>query len=393
MDDINIKKRAGIYTPYDLVPGGGERYLLTIAEYLSLNGGYEVSLIFDEIYSRLRLKQMERELDVSLDGVKLTTYGKASKEAEGTGRFDVFLSMGNSLTPWINPLGRRNIYICQFPFPQNDDWIKENALTLKKYDTVIVYSNFVMEHYKNLLKKYGLPDMPVNVVYPPCGSQTETMKPETKNGLNSDHKIIILTVGRFFSEGHCKRQDFLIESFIEMLSLSQDKGLNLADNVELHIAGGIHPTKDGRDFFAKCKNMAQGHKNIFLYGNIDALSLKELYAKADIYWHAAGINVNSAAHPEMLEHFGITVVEAMAAGCIPIVVNKGGPPEIVRNGIDGFHFNSKEELIEKTLNLVKMEHKELKSLLENALLRSGEFTKEKFYSQISNQIRSSSRFI
>lgn len=43
------------------------------------------------------------------------------------------------------------------------------------------------------------------------------------------------------------------------------------------------------------------------------------------------------------EHFGITVVEAMSAGCVPIVHNSGGPKEIVGTDI-GFTWNSLEEL-------------------------------------------------
>ncbi len=387
-NNIAVGKRAAIYTPYDLMPGGGEKYLLTIAEYF-LKEGCKVSLLFDEIYSKLRLKQMENELGVRLDGATAYAYSEAVKKIKaGEEKFDIFVSMGNSLTPWINPLGNHNVYICQFPFPQDEDWIIENSATLKKYDEIIVYSDFVMERYKNLLKKYGLPDTRVSVVYPPCRSQSglvfEELKklPDTKPA----DKIIILTVGRFFSEGHCKRQDFLIESFIEMLpSISYL-------NVELHVAGGIHPTKDGRDFFTKCKNMAQDFNNIFLYGNIDAHSLKELYFNAHIYWHAAGINVDSSAHPEMLEHFGITVVEAMSAGAIPIVVNKGGPAEIVRNGIEGFCFNSKEELIGLTVDAVKKitadrnigKKSKLESLVENSLLRATDFTKEKFYSRLES---------
>ena len=39
------------------------------------------------------------------------------------------------------------------------------------------------------------------------------------------------------------------------------------------------------------------------------------------------------------EHFGITIVEAMAAGCVPIVHDSGGPREIVTNDV-GFRWRS-----------------------------------------------------
>ncbi len=33
---------------------------------------------------------------------------------------------------------------------------------------------------------------------------------------------------------------------------------------------------------------------------------------------------------------GMTTPEAMSAGCVPVVIRKGGQPEIVRHGLDGF---------------------------------------------------------
>ena len=373
-----MMKKVCVYTPYDLVPGGGERYLLTAAEYF-LNQKYRVFLALDEIYSRLRLKQMERDLGLSLEGLNITAYNTYKNETKAD--FDIFMAMGNSIVPPVLPLGSYNIYICQFPFPQEESWIEENAANLGKYDKVIVYSNFVLNNYKKLSKKYGLPDIPIEVVYPPCGDANVNAN---ANSANRKDKIIILTVGRFFTEGHCKRQDFLIESFIEMT----DK-YSLED-VELHIAGSIHPTKDGRDFFASLQKMAGGRKNIFLYGNIEAPALQELYERADIYWHAAGINVNPAEHPEMLEHFGITIVEAMSSGCIPVAINKGGPAEIVRDGIDGYCFNSKDELIKHTVKLISLlkdkSGNETIYLINHAIERSLDFTKDKFYERLAQII-------
>jgi len=43
------------------------------------------------------------------------------------------------------------------------------------------------------------------------------------------------------------------------------------------------------------------------------------------------------------EHFGITIVEAMSAGCVPVVHDSGGPKEIV-NGERGFRWQNLEEI-------------------------------------------------
>jgi glycosyltransferase involved in cell wall biosynthesis len=59
-------------------------------------------------------------------------------------------------------------------------------------------------------------------------------------------------------------------------------------------------------------------------GELDAL-----YGRAAIYWHACGLHADPERNPERLEHFGISVVEAMSAGAAPLVLGAGGPAEIV----------------------------------------------------------------
>jgi GT2 family glycosyltransferase len=78
---------------------------------------------------------------------------------------------------------------------------------------------------------------------------------------------------------------------------------------------------------------------------LSAAELHELYSRASIYWHATGFSV---AEPAAQEHFGLTILEGMAAGAVPIVFDSGGPPEIVTHGEHGFLFSSVEELVNLT---------------------------------------------
>jgi alpha-1,2-mannosyltransferase len=55
-------------------------------------------------------------------------------------------------------------------------------------------------------------------------------------------------------------------------------------------------------------------------------------------------------HPKVSEHFGISIIEGMAAGCIPVVHNSGGPREFVP---PNQRFNSIEEaadIVEKAID-------------------------------------------
>jgi glycosyltransferase involved in cell wall biosynthesis len=63
----------------------------------------------------------------------------------------------------------------------------------------------------------------------------------------------------------------------------------------------------------RVKKEQLGLTNIELKPNLSRRELRELLGKAMFY-----------LHPEFPEHFGISVVEAMSAGCVPIVYRDGG---------------------------------------------------------------------
>jgi len=42
-------------------------------------------------------------------------------------------------------------------------------------------------------------------------------------------------------------------------------------------------------------------------------------------------------------------VEGMAGGCVPIVIDRAGQKEIVREGVDGFRWSTVEELMDRTV--------------------------------------------
>ena len=72
--------------------------------------------------------------------------------------------------------------------------------------------------------------------------------------------------------------------------------------------------------------------NMTLNADATRADISDLLGEAKIYLHGM-----------VGEHFGISVVEAMAAGCIPIVHNSGGPKEAMGNY--GFLYNNSEECV------------------------------------------------
>jgi glycosyltransferase involved in cell wall biosynthesis len=79
----------------------------------------------------------------------------------------------------------------------------------------------------------------------------------------------------------------------------------------------------------------------------------------------------------MVEHFGMSTVEAMAGGCVPVVINKGGQSEIVEHGISGFVWNTLDELKNYTARLMSDDNL-LRQMSAGARMRAQMFSREVF---------------
>ena len=151
----------------------------------------------------------------------------------------------------------------------------------------------------------------------------------------------ILTVGRFFAGNHNKKHVEVIRAF---QSLREQ-----LPGWRLHVAGAYSPTDSNADYLRSVEDAARGDGSIELHVNCNASALARLYRECRMYWHATGLGEDEQEHPERFEHFGITVVEAMAAGTVPLVLGAGGLPEIVQPNVDGIIWNDLAELRRDTV--------------------------------------------
>lgn len=320
-----------LYTPYNLVPGGGERYLLTIAA--GLTGVANVTLATLHPYSWLRLRTMSRELSLDLDAIRITTLDQATDSLP----YDTMIVMGNEALPGIPGAGKRNIYLCQFPFPAPQQVLDDRRKYTADYGQTLVYSPFVRRHYTRALQALGIPVPKIAVISPPA-----VLAPAAPHHTK---KAMILGVGRFINTGHAKRHDLMIEAFRTLAERLPE--------AELHLAGSLPAEVEFRAYFSGLQCQAEG-LHVYFHPNASPQRLAQLYAGASLYWHLAGYGVDETSEPHCCEHFGITVVEAMSAGCIPLVVNRGGPPEIVQNSDTGYIFETLDELVEISARILSL---------------------------------------
>ena len=147
----------------------------------------------------------------------------------------------------------------------------------------------------------------------------------------------------------------------------------LSKNARLIIAGSVIGVDDS--YVEELINIDPSVEFVF---DPTREKLDELYGTSGIFWHAKGFGTDK---PLDFEHFGMTTVEAMSGGCIPIVIDKGGQREIVTDGC-GFRWNTIEELVRQTESVIMGNNAE--KLRLNAVRRAHNFSKEMFSEQLSS---------
>jgi glycosyltransferase involved in cell wall biosynthesis len=227
---------------------------------------------------------------------------------------------------------------------------------INSYKSIITISNFCNKWISNY---WGLDS---KVLYPSVKTDDFNSKVKKKNK--------IINVGRFFVTGHNKKQFEQIEVFKNLIDANNIK------NWELHFIGSVHSGLNHQEYFDKCKKIAEGYP-IFFHIDIPFSDLKLHLSNSKIYWHATGLDVNENASPILLEHFGITTVEAMASGCVPIVIDKGGQSEIVTKEA-GLKWETREDWKKQTLRIIK-DDKLRQKMSRAAIKRSKYFSKENFH--------------
>ncbi|HET6312360.1 MAG TPA: glycosyltransferase family 4 protein [Chloroflexia bacterium] len=358
--------KVGIYYPFEPYVGGGERYTFALAEHLGR--AHSVELLTAGLD---RIPALASSLGYDLSRVQLrprTGYISPVEKAVGSRRYDLFVCISNHAMPPVASLGKRGLLLVQFPFPtRSGDWLRSGLLgplMLRSYRLALVYSEFVAKW----LKLRSPRPIDIRVLAPPV--EPVGADPDAPRGR------IILGVGRFFEGQHSKRHDVLVEAFRGLV----DGGLR---GWELHLAGSVRPEPEHQAYLARVRAFAEGYP-VVIHTDMAQADLHALYRRASVFWHATGYGTDEQVHPEAMEHFGVVTVEAMSAGCVPVVIARGGQPEILQHGVSGFLWSTLDELKALTLQYAASDEAVKRAYRTEAVKASQQYSPRNFQANLDD---------
>jgi glycosyltransferase involved in cell wall biosynthesis len=336
-----------------------------------------IAMFSNDNYAGVNVRCVPREDEPPAYGDPLRRFRAARKWHEGVSAgYDLFVNCGHWLPPFCH--ARAGALLVLFPFYIRPYDLPEiRSLTRWKRIRHRAYYEF---EWRRRLATYGQRiaisafardwtrrrwDADCSVVHPPVDVDfAETSKDD-----------LILSVGRFNLRAR-KKQLEMMHAFAELRTAD-------LDGWAYSSVGGLNATPDNHLFFeAIARSGAACGGSVG--ANLSRLELTRLLNRARIFWHAMGLDENTDLHPERAEHFGIVTVEAMAAGAVPVVINKGGQTEIVEHGRTGFLWNTVAELKSYT-SLLARDRALWTRMSAAARVRAQDFRRDRFLEAMSKQ--------
>lgn len=358
--------RICLYSPY--LPdhfGGGEKHFFDTANALANKNKVYIA-IRGENLSLERLAKIKknyqerfpfRDGDLTFIATPLGTQARSIKKLLWTAHFDALYYVTDGSL--FFSLARKNFLHIQIPFTCKQkglinrlklaNWLSKNANSF--------FTRGVVE--KSWRTK-------IDYVLQPGINTRELAAGRIKK------EKIILNVGRFFSHLHSKKQDIMVNFFRDLC----DKYPEIMAGWKLVLIGPIEDLK----YAQKVSLAAKGYP-IEIIHNANNEQVRDWYKRSSIYWHATGFGQSEIDHPERMEHFGITTLEAMAAGCVPIVIKRGGQPEVLGRKLQDCLWETQAELEKKTLMIIKKPHL-AKICREAAVIRARSFSLRNFNKKV-----------
>lgn len=313
---IKKTRKVAIFTHIPYTLGGGEYYISKIIEfYTRLN--YQI-YYYNNTNHNLFIKTKNFYIDRKYHHLifqKNVQDIKFIKEYE----FDYFIEMGNTKAPTItnHKFAYKNIFHSQFPYDYKSEW---NISNINFLDCIIVNSEFTHKYYKQCSNN-KLDSNKIKILYPLCFEKLN-------NGLIRKSENTFIMIGRIFPYNYGennKNYTFIIDIFKKFSNKLYTLFIIGSCKNQEYLNYLIQLTKS---------------TNIHILPDIDDDKKYSLLSQCKYFIHATGADNKFGEIPSSEEHFGISTIEAMSNGCLPICANRGFPPFYIKHKENGLLFDN-----------------------------------------------------
>lgn len=312
--------KIGVFCPTMNVCGGGEFVAIAIANTLAQNN-HKVILFSNGEVNPSAIKSFFGEtLEPSIETIKQPQYFRTRTLADfyqaifhtyiAKSKCDIFVdTFTNCIFPWTNvcyihfPFLNKYSFRKQFPYLTSPHLIQAGAIphvliekNLASYDGKLVLAN--SQYTANEVKEYS--KKTVEVLYPPFSSRISAIGKNVTKNLRDN---LVVTTSRF--------EDYKLLDRIPIIASHTNS------NIKFAVIGRLYSKETLVSLQTKVKKLGLDDRVKF-YPDASAETKIALLKKAKVYLHTM-----------IGEHFGISIVEAMALGCLPVVHNSGGMVEFV----------------------------------------------------------------
>jgi len=315
-----ITIKIGVFCPTLNVYGGGEFVAVALANTLAQNGHKVIFFTSHQINTPDIKTYFGETLNPTIQNIVQPTHFNPRELADfyqtiihsyiAKSKCATFIdAFSNCVFPWTDityihfPYLNQYAFTKKFPYLTNPHIMQAATIphvllekTLIDYDHRLVVANSC--YTAGEIKQYS--GKTVEVLYPPFSSCISAIGKNTPK--DSEQNLVVTT----------SRLDFnkLLERIPYIAALTNPK-------IHFAIIGRLYNPAPLANLQRLTKKMGLSNR-ISFYPNLPTPQKIELLKKAKLYLHTM-----------IGEHFGISIVEAMALGCIPIVHDSGGMREFV----------------------------------------------------------------
>ncbi len=194
---------------------------------------------------------------------------------------------------------------------------------------------------------------------------------------------LILAYGEFSAQNY-ERQEVLIGIFQDFYEQKIAK-LGLDSEWKLTVAGTCGESEADMAFVEKLRKKAYGYPIDFLV-NPDWETVQKLFGEATFFWSALGYESSEELYPERVDANGMRILEAQAAGAIPMVYQAGAMPEVVRHTMNGLLWCTARELMDMFCAIL-VENRLLPIILTGAVKNAENYQEVAFRQNLKNRLR------